>query len=67
MLLSRLFEYRLPAKSIFFSRASAHPHPHVQAVVKNYATLLEATGLSEPEVLAKLNELTTQAGIRIVR
>jgi len=40
-----------------FTRATGHPHPHLQAAVHNYAGLLGEMGHSEAEILARLRKL----------
>ena len=39
------------------SRATGHLHPHLQAVVNNYEALLEAMGIEEAGIDARLREL----------
>ncbi len=33
-----------------FTRATVHPHPHLQVAETNYASLLQEMGLSEDEI-----------------
>jgi tetratricopeptide (TPR) repeat protein len=40
-----------------FTRATGHPHPHLQHAVDNYAALLRQMGSTGPEIRAKLHEL----------
>ncbi|HEY3862613.1 MAG TPA: tetratricopeptide repeat protein [Verrucomicrobiae bacterium] len=40
-----------------FTRATGHPHPHLQAAVKNYKGLLQDMGRSEEQIRATLREL----------
>ena len=46
-----------------FTRASGHPHPHLQAAVDNYAGLLRAMGRSEDEIRKALTELAQRFGV----
>jgi len=43
-----------------FTRATGHPHPHLQAAVNNYAHLLGAMGMSREKILATLRELAPE-------
>ncbi len=40
------------------SAATGHPHPHMQAAVRNYSRLLQEMGMSEAEIDERLAELT---------
>jgi tetratricopeptide (TPR) repeat protein len=40
-----------------FTRATGHPHPHLEAAVNNYVNLLFETGLTEDQIHARLHEL----------
>jgi hypothetical protein len=40
-----------------FTRATGHQHPHLQAAIANYTTLLEQMGLQNEQVEAKLKEV----------
>ena len=42
------------------SRATGHLHPHLQTAVNNYATLLEAMGIEEVRIYARLRELAPE-------
>lgn len=58
---NRLAEAELPMRrhlEIFlkFTRASGHPHPHLQAAFGNYARLLRRMGRSEEQIQATLHE-----------
>lgn len=41
-----------------FTRATGHQHPHLQAALKNYAGVLTALNLPEPEIRARVSDLT---------
>ena len=43
-----------------FSRATGHPHPHLQDSVNEYASLLHAIGRSSEQILATLRELAPE-------
>jgi tetratricopeptide (TPR) repeat protein len=43
---------------IDFERKNGHPHPHLDAAIKNYAGLLAAMGKSEPEIRAAIASVT---------
>lgn len=43
-----------------FTRATGHPHPHLQAFASNYATLLHALGRSREEVMATLRRMAPE-------
>jgi len=40
-----------------FTRRTGHPHPHLEAALKNYEGLLTQMGYSKDEVVARLNRL----------
>ena len=48
-----------------FTRATGHPHAHLQTVINNYAALLQAMDLTQAQILAKLNELAAPYGLRL--
>jgi len=43
-----------------FTRATSHPHPHLQAAINNYASLLEAMGLDQLQIRARLQEIAPE-------
>jgi tetratricopeptide (TPR) repeat protein len=43
-----------------FTRATGHPHPHLQAAVNNYAGLLSEMGLTEKQIRARLREMAPE-------
>ncbi len=43
-----------------FTRATGHPHPHLQAAVNNYRSLLEEMGMSHEEALARLRKMAPE-------
>jgi hypothetical protein len=43
-----------------FTRATGHPHPHLQTVAKNYVGLLKAMGCTKGGALLKLHELAPE-------
>ena len=43
-----------------FTRATGHPHPHLQAAVNNYAGLLEAMGRSREDIMATLRRMAPE-------
>jgi tetratricopeptide (TPR) repeat protein len=43
-----------------FTRATGHPHPHLQHAVSYYAALLQAMGRSRNEILATLHEMAPE-------
>ncbi|MCX6841699.1 MAG: tetratricopeptide repeat protein, partial [candidate division WOR-3 bacterium] len=45
-----------------FTQATGHPHPHLQAAVRNYAVLLHAMGRSDDEIRKALTKLTQHFG-----
>ncbi len=48
-----------------FTRATGHPHRHLQGALVNYAGILEERGLSEPEVRQRLNDLLAEYGLSL--
>ena len=46
-----------------FTAATGHPHPHLQAALGNYASLLQAMGRSDAEVRQELTDLLAQHGL----
>jgi hypothetical protein len=48
-----------------FTQTTGRQLPHLRAARQNYAALLDAMGFSQPEVLAKLNEVAAPFGIRL--
>jgi tetratricopeptide (TPR) repeat protein len=46
-----------------FTRVTGHPHPHLQAAIKNYSILLSEVGRSEAEIQARLQSLAEQHGL----
>jgi hypothetical protein len=46
-----------------FTRDTAHPHPHLQAAIRNYSALLSQMGRSKPEIQARLRSLAEQHGL----
>lgn len=48
-----------------FTRASGHPHPYLQAAIRNYALLLSKMGLQEPEVRQLLIDLLAKYGLSL--
>jgi hypothetical protein len=49
---------------IDFERKNAHPHPHREAALRNYADLLAAMGKSGAEIKATIAGLTGEEGPR---
>jgi hypothetical protein len=47
-----------------FTRATGHPHPHLQTAFADYAYLLRAMGRGKDEVRQILAELAAQYGLR---
>lgn len=47
-----------------FTRHAGHPHPHLNYILNNYRELLLQMGLSQQQVVAKLNELGREYGLR---
>jgi tetratricopeptide (TPR) repeat protein len=43
-----------------FTRATGHPHPHLQQAVNSYAGLLEQMGMSRKQILARLREMAPE-------
>ena len=43
-----------------FTRATGHPHPHLQAADGNYVGLLTAMGYTQDEALRRLRELAPE-------
>jgi hypothetical protein len=43
-----------------FTRATGHPHPHLQDAVNNYAGLLMEMGRSEEQIHATLREMAPE-------
>jgi len=43
-----------------FTRATGHPHTHLQTFKNNYAVLLEKMGRSEEQILATLREMAPE-------
>lgn len=50
---------------LIFTRATGHPHQHLQAAISNYALLLQAMRMSESEILWKLNEMLAEYGLSL--
>jgi len=48
-----------------FTRATGHPHPHLQATVGNYASLLRAMGKPEDEIRGTLADLAGRYGMTL--
>jgi len=46
-----------------FTHETGHPHPHLQAAVNNYATLLQAMGRSAEEIQGTLETLGRRFGV----
>ena len=46
-----------------FQRATGHPHPHRDAAIGNYATLLDAMGRDEAAILAEFQAMMREAGL----
>ena len=40
-----------------FTRRTGHPHPHLQAAIKNYTALLSQMGHSPDQITARLQDL----------
>jgi len=43
-----------------FTRATGHPHPHLQAATNNYTRLLKAMGLGQAQIQAKLQKIAPE-------
>jgi len=48
-----------------FTRTTGHPHPNLQAVVENYASLLQALGHSPDEMRRNVIELGRRYGVNL--
>lgn len=60
---TKLFQsYLMPA-----TRATEHPHPHLQTVLGNYAGLLAAMGQSPEQVRSALTELGQRYGMEFAQ
>ncbi len=46
-----------------FTRRTGHPHPDLKAAFVNYAVLLHAMGMSEPEISQRRNALVAEYGM----
>jgi tetratricopeptide (TPR) repeat protein len=55
---------RLVAIFIDFERKNAHPHPHREQAIANYAGLLAAMGKSEAEIRAAIASVTGEGNPR---
>jgi hypothetical protein len=54
--------WRMVAIFIAFGKSIGHEHPHFEAAIGNYVSLLQAMGLSESEAVAKIqSELRGEA------
>ena len=45
---------------VSFTRATGHPHPHLQAAIGNYAVLLEEMGKTDDEILTRLQSIAPE-------
>ena len=43
-----------------FTRATGHPHPHLQAAFRNYSQILDAMGHSVEQIMATLREIAPE-------
>jgi tetratricopeptide (TPR) repeat protein len=43
-----------------FTRATGHPHPHLQDAVNGYAGLLGEMGMNQEQIVAKLREMAPE-------
>ncbi len=54
---------RMVAIFLAFQRDTGHAHPHRDAAINNYASLLTAMGKTEAEIIAALTALMREAGL----
>lgn len=62
---AELLSRRMVGIFLDFTRRTGHEHPHLRAVLANYAGILKAMGRSKPKIQAQLRALQAKYGVKV--